>query len=103
MTTVHLEPVQIEGAVRPFLVGRVYESGSFEARSPFAAVFLIILEGAGRAYAMAAHGKISIRAYGIAARLLRDDWGVQHVDMSRHRRTVEIGVGRASDFGGLDD
>lgn len=101
-TSAHLEPVHIEGAVRPFLVGRVYYSGgSYEARSPFDAVFVIILEGAGKAFAMAAHGRISVRAYGLIARMLLDQYGVHKVDMTRHRRAVGVDTGRASAFGDL--
>ena len=104
MTSVHLEPVHIEGAKRPFLVGRVYYGGgSYEARSPFDAVFVIVLEGGGKAYAMAAHGKISVMAYGLAARMLLDQYGVKHVDMNRHRRGVTLSAERASGFGELGD
>lgn len=90
----------MKGAVRPVLLGRVYYDGrSYEARSPIDAVFLIELLGAGRPYAMLAHGRITMRAYGMIARLLRDDWGVLRVSEERHGHRVDIDVGRASDFG----
>lgn len=102
MTIVHLERIPVEGAVWPVLVGRVYYGGkSFEAGDPFDAVFLVIAKGGGKARAMAAHGKISIRAYGIAARMLLDQYGITDVDMRRHGREILVDSDRASGFSDL--
>ena len=101
LPTVHFEPVQIEGAVRPFLVGRVYYQGSYEEKSAFDAVFLVILRGDGTAFVMAAHGRFNFRAYAAIARRLLDDWGVARCDMTRHGKPLEVDTARASGFGEL--
>lgn len=93
MAIVHLEPTT--------LIGRVYYAGSYEDRSPFDAVFTVLLLGEGRAKVMAAHGKIDLRAYGAIARALREQHGVMKCEMERHGRPVDVDVGRASDFGAL--
>lgn len=93
---IHLEPIT--------LIGRVYYGGgSFQAKSPFDAVFTVLLLGGGKAKLMAGHGKFDLRAYGAIARQLREQYGVTSVDMDRHQRPVTVDTGRASDFGGIDD
>lgn len=90
---IHLDPIT--------LIGRVYYTGSYEAKSPFDAVFTVMLLGGGKAKLMAGHGKFDLRAYGAIARLLREQYGVTSVDMDRHNHPVTVDVGRASDFGDL--
>lgn len=93
MVQVNLEPVT--------LIGRVYETGSFEERSPFAAVFTVMLLGGGKAKLMAAHGHIDIKACGEIARQLRANYGVTALEMERHGRQISVGADRPSDFGNL--
>ena len=93
MAQVHLEPVT--------LIGRVYENGSYEQRSPFAAVFTVLLLGGGKAKLMAAHGHIGLRACGEIARQLRANYGVTALEMERHGRQISVDADRPSDFGAL--
>jgi hypothetical protein len=101
-TQVHLEEKWIEGAKYPALIGRVYYGNSgFAEKVPFDAMFVVFINGGGRAETVGAHGKISVRAYGITARMLLDQYGIKYVDMTRHGRDIEIDTARASGFGDL--
>lgn len=93
MVQVHLEPIT--------LIGRVYETGSFEQRSPFDAVFTVMLLGDGKAKLMAAHGHLGIRACGEIARQLRAQYGITALEMERHGRQISVAADRPSDFGTL--
>lgn len=84
--SVHLEPIT--------LVGRVYEDGSFEERSPYCAVFSVLLLGEGRARVIAAHGKMGPAACAELARQLHEDWGVAQMEIERHGRQVTIDAAR---------
>lgn len=94
MPTVHFEPLM--------LTGRVYYAGSYEDKSPFAAVFTVQLLSGGRAHLSAAHGAITPEAARVIAQKLQEEWGVTRLDMERHRRPVDVDVGRVSGFGDLE-
>ena len=92
MTTIHLDPIT--------LIGRVYYgTGSYEAHSPFDAVFTVVLLGDGRAKVMAGHGTFNLRAYGVIARELREKYGVTSCEMDRHGRPITVGTVRGGKFG----
>lgn len=91
---IHFDPIT--------LIGRVYyHGGSYEARSPFDAVFTVILLGNGKAKVMAGHGVFNLRAYGVIARELREKYGVTSCEMDRHGRPIEVGTDRGGKFGVL--
>jgi hypothetical protein len=94
MTTVHLEVTNA--------IGRVYLDGrSYDARDPFDAVFTVLFLGDGKAKLIAAHGKIGLSEAGAIARKLREDHGIEHVEMERHGRPWIVETERVSGFGEL--
>ena len=93
MPAVHFEMTQA--------IGRVYYHGSYEARSPFHAVFTVLFLGGGKAKLIGAHGTIDMRAVREIAKQLREQFSITHLDMERHGREVTAHTDRVSGFADL--